>query len=343
MEAAATNHRENLSPGVRKAAALMLMLGEDVARDILPLLSNAEIQSLAAGTRALRDLEAEEVIEILREYNDSLEDAVLLVDGGEGAFRRLAEETLGKDRARAVLDRPSLALSSSFIDLCTRIEADVLAKILEKEHPQTVAVILSGLPPAQAGPVLGCLIEERRAEVLRRISTLKSVSNDVLRQAEDSLRAEIMGSIADGQIKVDGSTLAVSIIKEVGAGLDQEILEALESNSPELAADIRRRMFIFDDLVELSPRDVQTLLREVPTSVLRVALRSAPPSLAEKIFKNMSQRAAMILREDIDAQGPVPLNQVEEARESVVQTALELARTGKLTMPGQGGGNNAMV
>ncbi len=342
MEAAKAQVQDTMSSGVRKAAALMLMLGEDVARDILPILSNAEIQNLSTGTGALQDLEAEEVIEILREYNESLEDAVLFVDEGEGAFRRLAEETLGKDRARAVLDRPSLALSSSFIDLCTRIEADALAKILEKEHPQTVAVILSGLPPAQAGPILGSIVEDRRAEILRRISTLKAVSNDVLQQAEESLRAEIMASIADGQIKVDGSTLAISIIKEVGDGRDQEILEALETDAPELAADIRRKMFIFDDLVELGVRDVQTLLREVPTSVLRVALRSAPPSLSEKIFANMSQRAAMILREDIDAQGPVPLDQVEEARESVVQTALELARTGKLTMPGQGG-SNAMV
>lgn len=329
--------------GVRKAAVLMLMLGEDVARDILPQLSNAEIQRLAGGTRFLKDLEAEEVVSILQEYNQALENAVLVVDEGANAFRGLAIRTLGPGRARAVLDRPTLTLSSAFVDLCTRVDAETLAVVLQREHPQTVAVVLSALPPAQAGVLLATLGEERRPDIVKRISSLKAVSSEVLRQAEESLTREVLAVMAEGQIRVDGSNIAVSIMKEVDGTAEEQIITALEGEAPELAADIRRRMFIFDDLVELDDRSIQTLLREVPTNLLRVALRSAQQSLLARIFANMSQRAAKILEEDMASGGPVPLSQVEEARESIVQTALELARGGKIVMPGRGGGANALV
>ena len=345
--ASATAGEEQALPpaasGVRKATVLMLMLGEDVARDILPQFSNGEIQQLASGTRDLKDLEAEEVVQILREYNAALERAVLVVDEGANAFRGLAIRTLGADRARAVLDRPTLNLSSGFVDLCARADAETLAGVLMREHPQTVAVVLSALPPASAGPLLGALAEERRADVVKRISTLKAVSNEVLRQAEESLTRDVLAALAEGQIRVDGSNIAVSIMKEVDGGAENQILTALEAESPELAADIRRRMFIFDDLVELDDRGIQALLRDVPTNQLRIALRAAQPALLQKILGNMSQRAAQILQEDMATSGPVPLAQVEEAREAIVQTALELARGGKLTMPGRSGGGDALV
>jgi flagellar motor switch protein FliG len=328
---------------VRKAAVLMLMVGEEVARDILPQLSNAEIQRLANGTRLLRDLEAEEVVAILEEYNQSLESAVLWVDEGASAFRGLAIRTLGQDRARAVLDRPTLALSSAFVDLCSRADPETLARVLTREHPQTVAVVLSALPPAQAGPLLAALGEERRPDVVRRVASLKAVNSEVLRQAEESLTREVLAAMAEGQIRVDGSNIAVSIMKEVSVQAEEQIITALEAEAPELAADIRRRMFIFDDLVEIDDRGIQTLLREIPSNLLRVALRSAQPTLLQRIFRNMSERAAKVLEEDMASSGPVPLGQVEEAREAIVQTALELARGGKITMPGRGGGGDALV
>lgn len=341
MQAAAVQSDASveLPKGVRKAAVLMLMLGEEIARDILPQLSNSEIQQLALGTRNLKDLEANEVLDILREYNAALENAVLVVDEGEKAFRGMAVRTLGEDRARAVLDRPSLALSSGFIDICSRADSETLANVLSHEHPQTVAVVLAALPPAQAGPLLAALSETARPEIVRRVSTLKSVSNEVLRQAEDSLTREILAALAEGQIRVDGSTLVVSIMKEVDAKAEDAILTALENDSPELAADIRKKMFVFDDLVELDNRGVQVLLREVPTSSLRVALRAASPSLADRFFSNMSSRAAKLLQEDMASAGPVPLSQVEEARDQIVQTALELARAGKLQLGSRGGGD----
>ena len=334
--------QEPAATGARKAAALMLMLGEDVAQDILPQLSNAEINCLAQGTRRLQDLEADEVLAILEEYNAALAQAVLFLDESESAFRGLALRTLGEDRARAVLDRPSLSLSSSFVDLCTRADAETLATVIAREHPQTIAVVLSALPPTEAGPLLEALADAQRPEVVKRITRLKAVSNEVLRQAEDSLTREILATMAEGQIRVDGSSIVVSIMKEVGADSEDKILTALEGEAPELVADIRKRLFTFDDLGEVDDRSIQTLLREVPVATLRVALRSAPPALARRIFANMAERAAKILREDMEAAGPVPLGQVEEAREGIVQTVLELARSGKVSLPGRGG-SDAMV
>jgi flagellar motor switch protein FliG len=314
----------------RKAAIILIMLGEDVAGAVLREMEDGEVERLLKTASDLRNVEADEASQVLDEYLRYFEGRTLLVPQASNFARNMAEDTLSSDRMARVLGLESVDdQKQSLVGASATPEA--IAQVLRKEHPQTIAIALASMPTDKASGVISKLPEDLQATIIKRMAELKSITPSLLDEIGETLRRELEASAAGAQ-SVDGQDLVVSLLKQLTAEQEEHIFTSLSEEDPELAEEIRKKMFVFEDFVTLDGRAIQLMLKEIDSRTLTMALKTASTPLREHLLSCMSSRAATMILEDLEALGPVAVSQVEAAQEEIVQVAIRLASEGKLTL-----------
>lgn len=328
-----------LSPpaGLRKAAILVLAVGDELAREVFTRLSEAEIRQLGETASGLEDVTRDEVAEVLRDFKRAFRGGEIPQEGAGSMFQLMVERALGEERARDLLavedvDEP--------FAICMEVEPDDLAEILLREHPQTTAVVLASIDEDQAGGVLDEFEPEYAADVVYRMARLGHPSEEIKRDISKSLSSELANLAANASAPDDDPEEAtVAVLKTMGQDVTDRLFDVLEARDAEFAREMRGKMFSFADLEALDSRSMQRLLREVDSSSLARAMKGAEDSLQELIFASMSSRAAEMLRDDLEAMGPMRITEVEEAQEAVVEVAMRLEDEGVLAIPRGGDGD----
>ncbi len=319
--------------GARRAAAVLLGLGPEVTSEIFQLLGEAEVRELGRGAKELRRAPAGESVGALRTFVELMEgsggDALL----GDELLRDMAARALGAERARRAFDETAVRQEpEAVLGPIVHADPEAIAMVLGREQPQTVALVLAALETERAVAVMEHLPNERRGEIVRRMAVVESVAPELLREVGRALASELQAVVAGGMRRVDGKAAALEILRRAPGPQQAEVVSAIEESDPTLAAEIRTRLFTFEDLSSLGDRDIQQLLKEVDAGRLAVALKGATPELKDKVLRNMSSRAAEAINEDLAAMGPVRVALVEAAQAEVVQSALSLAESGRITL-----------
>jgi flagellar motor switch protein FliG len=324
--------------GLNKAAVLLMCLGEEASAKIFEELSDEEI-GLVTRTIATIDHIPEDVKEqVFNSFEESQRKfAGMFIKGSEFAKKAIA--TLdGGDRTEELLDQFISGTETRPLETIALMQPTMVAGLLEKEHPQTVSLVLSTQHVGHASEILSHLPEDIRADVVYRIAKIEKVSPEVITKIEDALHREIGLVGTKKQSQVGGIDKVVDILNNLKNSMDADILDDIEENDPDMVEEIRKRMFTFENLTALDGRSLQMILREVNNDSLTMALKTASDEMQEKIFANMSTRAADMIRDDLEAMGPVRLSEVEAMQQSIVKIAIKLEEEGKLVL-GSGGGD----
>ncbi len=321
---------ENMS-GLEKAAVLLFCLGEEAAGRIFIEFTDDEIRRVTRMMTTISHIPAHIKKEIFEEFNkDKLESVGLFVKGNEFAKKALA--ITGSERSEQLLTHFLSGAEKKPLETIALMQARMVAGLLEREHPQTIALVLSTQHVQHASEILSCLPEELQADVVYRIAKLEKVSPDVITQIEEALQREIGRGVGKEQKQVGGIDKVVDLLGHLENNLDSEILDTIEETDIDMAEEIRKKMFTFENLLALDGRSLQMILREVNNDSLTMALKTASEEMKEKIFSNMSARAADMIRDDLDAMGPVRLSEVEAMQQSIVKIAMKLEEEGKLVI-----------
>ena len=314
--------------GPQKAATLMLALGEDQAAKIFGRLHEDEIRDLSLAMAALGNVEAEVVEEVVRQFRTQLGQAGHLV-GSYESTERLLLKTLPKERVMQIMEEIRGPAGRTMWDKLGNVNEAVLANYLKNEYPQTVSVVLSKVRPDHAARVLALLPEGFAMEVVMRMLRMETVQKEALEGVERTLRMEFMSNLARGSRR-DAHEVMAEIFNNLDRAAEGRILSALEERSRESAEKIRALMFTFDDLQRLDAQGIQALLRAVPKDKLTLALKGASETLRDMFFRNLSERASKLLKDDLAALGPVKLRDVDEAQAAIVAMAKDLAAQGQI-------------
>jgi flagellar motor switch protein FliG len=310
--------------GAAKAAALLVALGPDLSARVLQHLREHEIEALTVKVAAMERLTEEEVASVINEAHEMVLAHRYVATGGVDYAREMLAKALGPDKATALIERVVATHPPAPFEFLRKSDPRQMATFLQNEHPQTIALILSHLQPVQAAAVLTNLGEDLQAEVARRIATMDRTPPEIINRVEEIMRRRLSSLISQDTRSVGGIGHLVAILTTVDRGTERHILERLTETDPELAEEVRKLMFTFDDLILLDDRSLQRVLREVDMRDLALALKAARDDLKEHIFSNMSARAAELLREEISYLGPVRIRAVEEAQQRIVSIVRRL-------------------
>ncbi len=322
--------------GPEKAAIFMLTLGEDFAAKVFQRLEEEEIKMVGRQMAKIDHVDKDDIANLLKEFRSD--------EGGEGLFLSgddLLESALKKalesDKANAILDDIRSDWRLTLFQKARKLDPRILVNFLRNEHPQTIALVMAVLDQSQAAVILGELKEDQRVEVIIRMSELDKVSPEILVEIDRVLQEELLSvEGVEGQ-RLGGVEAVAEILNQADRALEASILEGVEEQREELADEIRRLMFVFDDLIGVDDRGVMAILKEVSSDDLKLALKTAATELQEKIFKNMSQRAVEMLKEDMEMMGPTRLKDVETAQQSILKIAKRLEQEGKVQLSAGGG------
>lgn len=321
--------------GCQRAAAVLLGIGPDVAATVFKMFAEPDLRRVALGAKVLRQRGGSGVAKALEEFIASMETVDGDAAAGDDLLREVAAKAFGPDVARRAFDGvvppppPDEVLGP-----VSQADPEALAMVLGREQPQTIALVVSSLEAWRAAGVMDRLPEKLRPEVLRRMATIESVAPEVLREVGQALSSELKALVAGGMRRVDGKSTALEILRRTAPQQQGVVLAEIEKDDAQLAAELRGRLFTFNDLVNLADRDLQALLREVDAQRLTVALKGATAEVRQKFLQNLSSRAAEMLGDDLAAMGPVKLSSVEAAQQEVAKVAQELAQQGRITIVG---------
>ncbi len=316
--------------GRQKAAILMVALGESASAQVFKHLRAEEIDELTLEIAGLSAVTPEVRDGVLQEMYETAMAQSYISEGGLEYARAVLMQALGPDRANEVLARLSQAIQVSPFEFLRRTDAAQILNVIANEHPQTVALILAYLPSDTAGQVLSALPAELQSEVAMRVALMDRTAPEVIREIENVLERKLSSVINQDFTSAGGITALVEVLGKTDRGTEKVILEALEEQNPELADEVRRLMFLFEDIVMLDDRSVQQVLREVDGKDLAVALKGTGETVKDKIFSNMSSRAAENIKEDLEYMGPVRVSQVEEAQQKIVAVIRRLEDAGQI-------------
>jgi len=315
---------------------LLFCLGEEATARIFERLDDAEVRKISRCMMAIEHVPADVAKQVIDHFLKAEEELAGLFVRGDEFVRKAITSGNNKERKTTLMDQLAAGASFRPLETIAMMEPRMVAGILENEHPQTVALILSTQTPEHTSKVLEGFSEIFRAEVVFRMAKIDKVSPEVLNDIEESLRREI-GAVTDSeQQQVGGVDKVVDILGRMKKGKDKMILSMIEETDAELAETIRRKLFVFDDLVYIDGRGLQAVLREVNNDTLVVALKTASEELVNKLFANISSRAVDMIKEDMAAMAPVRLADVEAAQQEIIQVALKLEEEGKVVIPGRG-------
>lgn len=325
--------------GVEKSAILLLSLGKDEAAEILKNLGPKEVQKLGHAMAALKQVAREKVESVIDEFTEqSSRGSPVSVDNE--TIKAMLTKALGDDRADALISRIMSGNDTAGIEGLKWMDAASVADLIRNEHPQIIATILVHLEFDHAGDILKCFTDRLRNDVLLRIATLDGVQPTALRELNEALTRILSNSSSNiKKTAMGGIRHAAEILNFVGQTNETTIIDNVREYDPDLAQKILDEMFIFENLLDIDDRGIQLLLREVQSDALIIALKGASPELREKIFRNMSQRAAEMLREDLESRGPVRLSEVENEQKEILKVARRLAEEGQIQLGGSGEGD----
>ncbi|HDS30766.1 MAG TPA: flagellar motor switch protein FliG [Firmicutes bacterium] len=317
-------------PGKRKAAILMVALGKDASAEMYKYMTDTEVEDITMELANLGKVDSE-VIDMV--YKDFYEIGVahqFITTGGVEYARSILQAALGDDKAEEVVARLSTFLQVSPFDFIRRTDPKAISNFIVNEHPQTIALVMAYLNPEQASTLLQALDPEKQAEVARRLATLDHTSPDVIREIERVMEKNLAAILSQEFSTAGGVSALVEVLNRVDRATEKAILESLADRDPELAEQIKNLMFVFEDIVHLDDRSVQQVLREVDTKELSLALKGVSDEVAQKVFRNMSKRAASMLQEEMEFMGPVRLRDVEAAQQRIVNIIRQLEDQGDI-------------
>ena len=324
--------------GLDRAAVLLLSLGEDQAAEIMRHLGPREVQRLGVAMSKLSRVSADQAHAVMREFRDKLEQQTALGLGANEFLRGALTKALGGERANSLIERILHGGESSGLENLKWLEPRAIAELIKLEHPQVVALVLANIEPEQAGEVLHFLTERQAGEAMLRLAALDGLQPGALRELNEVLEEQLSGDSQSVQVSaVGGPKVTAEILNRVETALSSSIMEHLRSQDEELATKVQDQMFVFDDLINVDDRSLQTMLREISSETLILALKGTNNALKEKFLSNMSKRASEMLRDDMEAKGPVKLTEVEGAQKEILQIASRLEAAGQIQL-GSGGG-----
>lgn len=327
--------RKDLS-GRQKAAIFLVTLGSDLSSEIFKHLREDEIESLVFEIARLDTFDAEDRDKVLMEFRDLMMAQDFISFGGIDYARELLEKSLGAQKAVDIINRLTSSLQVRPFDFIRRTDPAQLLNFIQQEHPQTIALILAYLEPQKASVVLSTLPTDLQSDVAKRIATMDRTNPEVLREVERVLEKKLSTLSSEDYTAAGGVENIVEILNLVDRSTEKGIIESLEEDDPELAEEVKRLMFLFDDIVLLDDRAIQKVLREVDTTELAKALRGVESEVQDKIFKNMSRRASALLKEEMEYMGPVRLKDVEETQQKIVAVIRKLEDAGEIVVARSG-------
>jgi flagellar motor switch protein FliG len=321
--------------GVLKSAILLMSIGEEEAAEVLKYLGPKEVQKIGMAMATLENISREQIQGSLRDFRSEAEERTTLGMGSDTYIRSILTKALG-DKATNLIDRILQGGDTSGIESLKWMDSPSVAEMIKNEHPQIIATILVHLDYDQASEILQMFTERLRNDVMLRVATLDGVQPHALRELNDVLTKLLSGSDHIKKSKVGGVKAAAEILNFMGGTLEGSVMNNIKEFDEELAQRIQDEMFVFEDIGKIDDRGIQLLLREIQSESLIVALKGATPELREKIFKNMSQRAAEMLRDDLEAKGPVRLSEVEGEQKEILKIVRRLADEGQIVLGGKG-------
>jgi len=328
--------------GRQKAAVLLVSLGPELSAQIYRHLRDEEIEVLTREIANTGSVRAAVRDEVFNEFYEMYLAREYVEQGGIDYARELLEKALGAARAEAILARLVSTMKARPFSFARKTDPNQLLNFIQNEHPQTIALILAYLNPEQAGMILSALPPETQVDVAKRIAMLDRTTPEILKEIEETLEKRLSAFAIEDYTMAGGIDAAVEILSLVDRATEKTILDALEEEDPELAEAILKRMFVFEDIITLDDRAIQKVLREIDTRDLALALKTASEEVAARIYKNMSKRAADMLKEDIEYMGPVRLRDIEEAQQKIVATIRRLEEAGEIIIS-RGGEDEIVV
>ena len=328
--------------GRQKAAILLITLGPEVSAQVFKHLRDEEIEQLTLEIANVRKVDSEEKNAILTEFHQICVAQEFLTQGGIAYAKEILEKALGPAKAVEILNRLTATLQVRPFDFARKAEPMQILNFIQNENSQTIALVLSYLRPDQASAVLSSLPPEKQADVARRIALMDSTSPEVIAQIERVLEQKLSTTVTQDYTSAGGIEAIVQILNGVDRSTERTILDSLEIQDPELAEEIKKRMFVFEDIVTLDNRSIQRIIREVDNQDLQLALKVASEEVREAVFRNMSKRMAETFKEEMEYMGPVRLRDVEEAQTRIVATIRRLEEAGEIIIA-RGGGDDIIV
>ncbi len=328
--------------GIQKAAILLIVLGPERSAGIFKHLKEDEIEELTLEIANTRSVTPQLKEEVLNEFYEVCLAQQYIAEGGIGYAKELLENALGTEKAIEVIGRLTASLQVKPFEFVRKTDASQLLSFIQEEHPQTIALILSYLSASQSAMIIAALAPERQAEVAKRIAVMDRTSPDVIKEVEKVLESKLASLVNQDYTIVGGVDAVVEILNSVDRGTEKHIMETLEIEEPELADEIRKKMFVFEDVLLLDDRAMQRVLREVDNNDLAMALKGSNEQVQNKIFNNLSKRLAVMIKEDMEFMGPVRMKDVEEAQQKIVNIIRKLEDSAEIVIS-RGGGDEIVV
>ena len=328
--------------GIQKAAILLIALGPEKSSLIFKHLKEEEIEDLTLEIANTKSVTPQVKEKVINEFYEVCLAQQYIAEGGIGYAKELLEKALGADKAMDVIGKLTASLQVKPFEFVKKTDASQLLNFIQDEHPQTIALILSYLSAGQAATILGALVPEKQAEVARRIATMDRTSPDVIKEVERVLESKLSSLVNQDYTIIGGVDAVVEILNTVDRGTEKHIMETLEVEEPELADEIRKKMFVFEDILLLDDRAIQRVLRDVDNNDLAIACKGSTEEVQNAIFSNMTKRLAEMIREDMEFMGPVRMKDVEEAQQKIVNIIRKLEDSGEIVIS-RGGGDEIVV
>jgi flagellar motor switch protein FliG len=323
--------------GSEKAAILLLYLGPEATSPIYEHLNDEEIKKISQSMASLGHVSRATIVDVIREFTTLTDPETGIFSQGEEFVKKILERAVGPQKAEVIMQELYTSTYGDMVDVLSNMDAKTIANFLSQEHPQTVAVILAKLKPKQTGEIIGMLPQEMQAEVVMRIADVEQVSPEILVEIDDVIRRELNSMGGMQRFKVGGVEKVVEMFGHLDRTREKQILDKLDEINPPLAEVIRKHLFTFEDVFNLDDRGIQSIMREVSNDTLTLALKTCTDDLKDKIFRNISSRAAEMIKEDLEVMGPVRLSDVEKAQTEIVKVAGRLEEEGQIVIAGRGG------
>lgn len=328
--------------GKEKAAMLLISLGPERSSEIFKHLKEDEIEQLTLEIANIRFVSPEEKEKVLEEFYQICLAQEYIAEGGIEYAKQILEKAIGNQKALEIINRLTASLQVRPFDFVRKADPSQLLNFLQKEHPQVIALVLAYLRPQQAAAVLSALPQEIQADVARRIAIMDRTSPEVIKEVERILEKNLSSLVLEDYTLAGGIQAIVDILNNVDRGTEKYIMETLEMKDVELAEEIKKRMFVFEDILTLDNRSIQRFIREIDNNQLAIALKGAGEDVQKVIFANMSKRMAEIIKEDMEFMGPVRLRDVEEAQQNIVNVIRKLEDAGEIVIS-RGGGDEIVI
>jgi len=343
MASSSTSDAKKELSGIKKAAILLLTVPEDTAAEILKMLDGESVEEVTREIASLGQVPPELCNSVVEEYYNLALAQSYVEQGGLMLAKTLLEKSLPKEEASRILDQIEQTVNATPFAFLQKAESENLLTFIQDEHPQTIALILSHLSADKAGEILGGLAPDKQIEVVMRIARMEQTNPEVIREVEKGLEGRLSAIVSQTFEKAGGVEAVAEILNLADRATEKTILEHLETTDPELVEQIRRLMFVFEDINLVDDRGIQMVLKEVDNSDMSLALKTASEELKDKILRNMSERAASMIKEEMEYMGPVKLSDVEAAQQKIVDIVRRLDDAGEIVIMGRGGAGDIVV